>query len=518
MAEKTLHTRIALKIDTLENWEKSALGLKKGELAIATVAASAGTGLTEPVCMLKIGEDGIKTFKDLEWNVYAKASDVLSACKNEDHLRTFINGVIADAGIASSDAMEALAGRVSAVEGLVGDTKVADQISNAIANLNLADTYDAKGAAAQALTDANDYADVLDQAMDVRMQALEAKFGDGEGNVESQIAAAVEAEAEIARAAEKANADAIDVIEADYLKSDDKITLQNQIDANDNAIAALQGLIGDTSVSTQISDAVAVEKTRAEAAEKANSDAIAVLNSNADIEGSVDYKIAQKFSTLIENPDDAMNSIQELVDWTTEHAEDALAMSNQVTANKNAIDVLNGTVSTTGSIDKKIADAIAAENLSQYATDMDLNGVNIRLQDVEIAIGENGSVAGDIADAIAVANEYTDDEVKKLADGVVANNASAISALETKVGDTAVAAQIEAAIEALKISDYAKAADLIAAVNQHSTDKVALEEEIANKANDNDLAPIAKSGNVADLVQTDGDYLVLCCGSSSEVV
>lgn len=83
MAEKTLKTRISHKIDTLENWEASTIGLKKGELAIATTAAKAGNGLTEPVAMIKIGEDGVKTFKDLPWNFYAKASDVYSWAKAE---------------------------------------------------------------------------------------------------------------------------------------------------------------------------------------------------------------------------------------------------------------------------------------------------------------------------------------------------------------------------------------------------------------------------------------------------
>lgn len=184
MAEKILNTRIALKIDTLENWSNSTLPLKKGEIALATVAATAGTGLTEPVIMIKVGEDGVKTFKDLPWNVHAKASDVLAACKTEDGLKAFVNNVIADAGIASSSAMEALSGRVTtaegeidalqadlntaetglkarmtaaegditALEGLVGEKNVATQISEAITALNLATTYEAKGEAAKVST------------------------------------------------------------------------------------------------------------------------------------------------------------------------------------------------------------------------------------------------------------------------------------------------------------------------------------------------------------------------------
>lgn len=169
MADKILNTRILMKVDTLENWSTSTLKLKNGELAFATVAASAGTGLSEPVVMVKIGTAEEKTFGELPWAFHAKASDVLAACKTEAGLKAFVNGVIADAGIASSSAMEALAGRVAtvendlntettglkarmttaegaidAVEALVGDKAVATQISEAIAALNLGTTYAAK--------------------------------------------------------------------------------------------------------------------------------------------------------------------------------------------------------------------------------------------------------------------------------------------------------------------------------------------------------------------------------------
>ena len=39
MAEKILNTRILLKYDTLENWNKSTGILRAGEVAIATVPA-----------------------------------------------------------------------------------------------------------------------------------------------------------------------------------------------------------------------------------------------------------------------------------------------------------------------------------------------------------------------------------------------------------------------------------------------------------------------------------------------
>ena len=137
--EKILNTRVLLKTDTLENWNNSTLALKKGEIAIATVAATAGTGLTEPVVMIKIGEDGVKTFNELPWNFYAKASDVIAACKSESTLTDFVNNVIAGAGIATDEALATLTGRVTTAEGdidaleaLVGNTSVDTQIAQAV--------------------------------------------------------------------------------------------------------------------------------------------------------------------------------------------------------------------------------------------------------------------------------------------------------------------------------------------------------------------------------------------------
>lgn len=206
MAEKLFtNVRLGLKIDTLENWGKSTLILKKGEVAFATVAASAGTGLTEPVVMMKIG-DGEKTFSQLDWNFYAKAADVLAACKTEDGLTSFVNGVIAKAGIASDAAMKELAGRVTTAEGeidtlqadlntaetglkarmttaegaidaleaLVGDKKVATQISEAITALDLANTYEAKGEAAKVQTALDTYKTSNDAAVQANANAADA--------------------------------------------------------------------------------------------------------------------------------------------------------------------------------------------------------------------------------------------------------------------------------------------------------------------------------------------------------
>ncbi len=87
MADKVLQTRIALKYDTLENWQNVTvegkggnLILKAGEMGL--VAIPTGSNLkqtTPPAVMFKVG-DGTSAFKDLPWGS-ALAADVYSWAK-----------------------------------------------------------------------------------------------------------------------------------------------------------------------------------------------------------------------------------------------------------------------------------------------------------------------------------------------------------------------------------------------------------------------------------------------------
>ena len=587
MAEKIFNTRLTLKIDTLEAWQNSTLPLKKGEVAIATVAASEGGGLTEPVTMIKIGEDGVKTFKDLTWNFYAKASDVLAACKSEDALKTFINGVITDAKLASSDDMDALAGRVTTAEGkiatlegemdaveqkaddnaaaiatldgLVGDKEVATQISDAITALDLANTYDAKGAAAEALTEAKAYADGKDEAIAAaqkagddaqaaankaqdEVDALETYVGTiPTGYTESNVVAYINKKAEETLAAAtggssesaasvlaalntykaendpkvQANTDEIAVIKDDYLKAADKTALQEQITDNAEDIAALEALVGDTGVSTQITTAIAdkadkattlagygitdgmtkteieqaiedaqYDDTALEARVKANEDAIGVLNGNSSVEGSVDKKVADAindFATKVSD-DDTVNTYKELIDYAAEHGSEFTELVGEVTNNKNAIATLNGDASTAGSVAKKIADAIAAENLDQYATDEEL-----------------AALAGRVTTAEGEIDQLQTD----------------VDAVEALVGDTAVGTQISTAINNLKLDETYDAKGSAAAVQTALDEYIeANDAAVATKANDADLATVAKSGLIDDLSIGDGTTLIFDCGNS----
>ena len=475
MATKTLKTRIQLKYDTYKNWTDNNPTPLSGELCVVVVPAEAGAVVQEPALLLKVG-DGSTPFNSLNF-VGGVAADVYDWAKAEKKptykadeitgIDTYISEYVneqmgisvdtdtqytivkvndyqyklqskskADSAFTDTGVVidipkyddTALAGRVTAVEGLVGSTAVATQIANAIAALDLANTYEPKGKGAE---EAGKVQDALDEY-------IESNNG---------VIAAIKDGTSIDSFKDVENALAGKQAAGDYAT---KTEAQGYADAKDEAIAAAQqaaddaqadvdalaGKVGevpaDKTVVQMISEAQSAatyDDTKVKEDIQANADAIALLNDGAAVEGSVDYKIAQAVAAIMENPDDTMNSINELVTWINDHAADALELSNKVSANEQDIAALEGLVGST-------------------------------------------AVATQITDAIAAALKI---------DGV---------------------------------DKYALAADLTAAIGRIA----ALETEIAKKANDADLAAIAKSGNVNDLIQTDGDYIIFNCGSSSEVI
>ena len=558
--EKILNTRILNKIDTLENWSASTLPIKKGEICIATVAASAGTGLTEPVVMIKIGEDGVKTFKDLPWNFYAKASDVLAACKSKEGLTTFINEVIAGAGIATDEALTALSGRVTtaegkitALQGLVGDTKVSEQINAAIAALNLADTYaakvhthtkaditdfahthamtevtgltdaiaDAKKAGTDAATELGTYKVTNDAAVKANADAITAINNETTGILAQAKTYADGKDAAIA-AAKKAGDDAqadVDALEikvgtvpadktivqmiseAQTAATYDDTQIKKDIKANTDAISVLEGYVGGENVSTQIQTAITnlnlpttYEAKGAAAAVK--TELVGKDTDNADsatIAGAKKY--ADGLNTAMDTRVDALEaaigeggSVGAQIDAKiqTLDVEDAAVAGQYV----SAVSETDGKITVTRAAlpdytevyDAKGAAAQAITDAKSYA-----DGLNTAMDTrMDTAEGKLTTLIGSDADKSVrtIANEELAaqlipetakdslDTLQEIAAWIQAHpdDASAmntrITSLETLVGDDPVSTQINAAIDALKIGDYAKAADLTAAVGR----------------------------------------------------
>lgn len=102
MATTTLNTRIALKYDTLANWNASEFILKKGEVAICSLATGeTAEQSTPPAVLLKVG-DGVHKFRELPW-ASGLAADVYGWAKAATKPTYTANEVGADsAGSAAS--------------------------------------------------------------------------------------------------------------------------------------------------------------------------------------------------------------------------------------------------------------------------------------------------------------------------------------------------------------------------------------------------------------------------------
>lgn len=107
-------------------------------------------------------------------------------------------------------------------------------------------------------------------------------------------------------------------------------------------------------------DAATAVKTLEDGQVKKNADAIDVLNGTSAVDGSVDKKVADainEFSTKISD-DKTVNTFKELIDYAATHKDEYSTLSGEVQKNTTAIATLNGNGA--GSVDKKVADAIAA--------------------------------------------------------------------------------------------------------------------------------------------------------------
>lgn len=522
--EKIISTRILNKVDTLENWNKSTLPLKKGEIAIATVAATAGTGLTEPVCMIKIGEDGVKTFKELPWNVYAKASDVIAAAKSESALTTFVNNVIAGAGIATDAALKTLTTRVGtaendidALEGLVGEKAVATQISDAIAALKLADTYEVKGEAAKVQNALDSYkasndtaiagiktGDVINDFKSVETE-LGKKQAAGDYATKAEAQGYADAKDDAIAAAKKAGTDA--QADVDALKAkvgavpDNKTVVQMITDAqtaatyddaavkadikkNKEDIAAVSALVGDTAVASQISTAVADAKTELKGS---TSD----TDASATIAGAKKY--ADKLDTAMDARVDALESAvgeggSVAAQITAEIAK--LDKADKAVAGKyvSAVSEEDGVITVVRADLPDYTNTYAAKEHNHAIADViglqTALGDKANATDVNTLSGKVSTLIGEDADKSirTIANEELAAQlipegakdsldtlqeiaawIQKHPDDASAMSA-AISALEEKVGDKTVSAQITEAINALKAGDIKNAVDRIVAL------------------------------------------------------
>lgn len=484
MANKILNTRIKLKYDLYSNWSTNNPVLLAGEVALAYVPTDSSlsvgnasvSGTTPPQVLVKVG-DGTNHYNDLKY-VSALAADVLAACKSEAALTTFVNGVIADAGLASSESMDGLTSRVADVEKdintLNGDAStagsVAKQIADAIADLNLASTYAAKSHTHLA-------ADVTD--IDATIQAYGyATKTEAEGYANAKDDAIAEAK--------KAGTDASTALN----------TYKTEMTA---ALAGKQDVIPKNTYDAYGAATTAEDNAKSYVDQKFTDANLDQYTTESEVKSIVDGVIAAAAD------DETYNSLTKLVDYIDAHGGEAAEMAT-------AIEALEGKVAT---IEGKPAYDITSTQISAWDNEVGakaLAGTKTTAAEVKEQIEAYGYATTSYADqAKQDAKDYTDTQIETLALGTMSKETATDYVKKSEAqGYTDILTKTEAQTAYQAKGSYA------AAEHTHQiADVTGLQDALNAKANDAALKPVAKSGLIDDLSIGEGTVLIFDCGTSA---
>lgn len=615
MATKILNTRILTRIDTLENWLKSSIILKKGEMAIATVPTgdTHGVSLSLPATVIKVGDD-VHTFAELPYlqaiaadvPAWAKAAVPAIPAKNITGLADFISDEIQDTdtqyNIVKGDndytykLMSKAKGaknfttevatltipnptsNINALKALVGDVAVATQISNAIAALKLSETYETKGAAAAVQTallgdaaeayntlgkledaviaaqtsadkkttmaaveaknyatkteaqgyatavvgmdtdnadkatvkGAKAYAKDLNDATNTRVKALETAIGEG-GSVSSQIDAKI-ANLDVAEVAvgtgeiiEKISETngKISVSKRALVAGDIPTIKQSQVNGLSTALAAKQDTLAFQNDNYDKTTNKAITKSDLDAAVAGLSGAVHFIgvkkslpasgnNGDICIVGNKEYVYSTSDNTWHELGDETIYAVKGQI-------KDVDIAANAAIAQSKIAGLTNALATKANSAD---LGTMASETAADYIKKTDAPGYADIL--TTTVAGTTYETKTDASAKLTEAKTHTTTELGKL-------NLTKVSAGEGKI--ISKISQVNGKVSA-------ETRDLVAAdiPTIKQTQVSGLGTALAAKANNADLAAIAKSGSILDLQQGESDTLVLFGGTSTLVI
>lgn len=482
MSEKILNTRIQLKGDSLKNWTAQNPVLKLNELAIVKIEESdnhaLGTGI-----YFKVG-DGTKKFSELGFSGGIDGR-VISEAISKDALVATINQTIANAGIASDTAVQALAGKVTAaegkitsLEGLVGNKAVATQIAEEIAKLS--DVYAPKShthtkseitdfAHTHAMTEVTGLTDAIADAKKAGTDASAAletykadnntkvkanadaiaaiKDGttiDSFADVETQLAGKQPTGDYATKAEAQGYANAKDAaINAAKTAADNaQSTIDNYKTSNDAAVKAVKDSIGtvpsDKTVVQMIADAqtaATYDDTQIKADIKTNADAIDALETLVGSEA-----VATQISNAVSS---AKTELKGNADTDTDASATIVGAKKYAdklnTAMDSRVDALETAVGEGGSVAEKIAAEIQKldATVETAAIPEGQDGIHVKVTEVDgklTAVEAEIEVSNEInaAKSALEAKIGTVTEGKTLA-GMIADNAAAIEAHKAAV-------------------------------------------------------------------------------------
>lgn len=540
MATKTFNTRISLKYDTYTNWTTNNPVLLAGEAAVCVVPADAGSGLNEPAILLKFG-DGTSSFTELSW-ASATAADVIPSLKGNNPtlpatsitgLEDFISGAIQDTNttyqlvqngntsfkLQSKENSSAPWVDVSTItitytltEGTANGTVAFNGTDVAVHGLGSAaytnsTAYDAAGAAAGVQTALTGTAE--DAASDLTLNGLK-KY------VDQEVTGAV------ADAASEAQ---------DLINALDMSAVSAGAGQVIGSVSQTDGVVSATLKTLTASDIPAIPTSK-------------VTN--------LDTTLAGKQDTLVFNT--AYNASTNKAATMTDVKNAVSGLSGAMHyIGESTTDPSTGTATVEGHEDWVSGDVVTYQS-KEYVYD----GENWRELGDESSYAIKGSIVdADIAANANIAQSKIANLVTDLAaKATPADITTAIQALDmvavsvatgnkiTSISETdgvisvqtgAIVADDIPALPQSKITNLttdlstkASQTDLTALTGRVGTletdntankeDIAQLQADIANKIDASAVSQIGKTGNINDVIQNSGDYLIFNCGSSSSVI
>ena len=505
MADKILNTRLRLKYDTLANWSAANPVLLKGEVGIVSVPLASETTVgqvVKPAILFKVG-DGTTDFNTLPFasgmaaDVHAWAKEATGRAEDIqvfDESNAFIGKTV-------TEALAQLNAEIGALTGGGESGSISQMINEAINALDVTDSAE-EGKYVSAITQENGKIKVVRASLPDYSNVYASKSIENEVTTIKNDYLKTADKTELATALE----DKVDKIDGYSLVSDTEIarlaSVNNYNDTevrgliSDNA-AAIAAIKEGATASTlkELEDSIAGVKATADAAatKTALDEEIARAKKAEEDLAAEDVLIKADITTLVgsdnnksvrtianeelaaqliaEGAAESLDTLQEIAAWIQSHPENASAMNSAIQAlQTKTVLGTNAEGTEYATVKAYVEAAIAALNIGDYAKAAALTALADRVTVNETAITNITKEDGLIATAKA---EAAADAATKA--GTAESNAKAYT--DTEIGKVNV--------------------------------------EVAKKANDADLAAIAKTGNVNDLVQTDGDVLVLFGGNAA---
>ncbi len=512
MADKILNTRLRLKYDTLANWSAANPVLLKGEVGIVSVPLASETTVgqvVKPAILFKVG-DGTTDFNTLPFasgmaaDVHAWAKEATGRAEDIqvfDESNAFIGKTV-------TEALAQLNSEIGALTGGGESGSISQMINEAINALDVTDSAE-EGKYVSAITQENGKIKVVRASLPDYSNVYASK------SIENDVA----------------------TIKSDYLKTADKTELTTAINSKTTLDeVAKQGYAKTTDVNTALEDKV---------------DKIDGYSLVSDTEiarlASVNNYNDTEVRGLISNNADAIAAIKEGATASTlKELEDSIAGVNTALAGKqntivwknNDYDAENNKAVTANDLSAAVAglsgamhfegvkDSIPADNTGYESGDVILvenkeyvfDGTTWHELGDESIYAVKGSIKNvDIADDAAIAQS----KIAGLSDRLSGIDTAIETAKSDANGYTDNAIATEVNNRNTAISGAVAALDSSVTATAEADNRVSVltgitqeDGKLTNKT-EVKLAAIANTGNVNDLIQTEGDVLVLFGGNAT---